>query len=271
MLKKIKKYLYHWITYQRNNKIGKILNSLSTSIYEALENKNNDFHSNGEKWLIDSLDSNQALIIFDVGANVGDWSKLVHQKNQNAIIHSFEPIPAIYQKLTINTNSINQIRINNLGLGEVSGFIEMNYYPQNSIFSSFYNHPLGNNKENVTRVEVMTGDEYCELHKIEFIDFLKIDVEGFESKVLFGFEKMFSENRIRMIQFEYGDLVLKSGFLLKDFYEFFENKNYKIGKLFPNSIEFSNYSYKKENFLTSNFVVIMESGSMGTTPNSTLP
>ncbi|WP_339868361.1 FkbM family methyltransferase [uncultured Algoriphagus sp.] len=259
MLKRIKKSIYHWITNNRNNRIGKLLYSFSSTINEALENKNNDFNTNGEKWLIDSLDANQSLIVFDVGANIGDWTKLVHHKNCQAQIHSFEPIPTIFERLANNTKEIVQIKINNLALGEFSGIIQMNYYPQAPIFSSFYNHPLGKNMGKVTSVEVMTGDEYCQINHIEYIDFLKIDVEGFESKVLLGFDKMFSEQRIRMIQFEYGDLVLKTGFLLKDFYEFFEKNNYKVGKLFPRFIEFGDYNYKKENFLPSNFVAVSNS------------
>ncbi|PZX47648.1 FkbM family methyltransferase [Algoriphagus chordae] len=257
MPREIKKSIYHWITNHRKTRIGKLLYSFSSTINEALENKNNDFNTNGEKWLIDSLDANQPLIVFDVGANIGDWTKLVHHKNKYAQIHSFEPIPAIYERLAQNTQGIEEIKINNLALGEFSGVLEMNYYPQNPIFSSFYNHPLGKNKKNLTRVEVMTGDKYCELNQIEFIDFLKIDVEGFESKVLFGFERMFSEKRIKMIQFEYGDLVLKSNFLLRDFYGFFESRNYKVGKLYPGYVDFDGYSCKKENFIPSNFVCLI--------------
>jgi FkbM family methyltransferase len=259
ILKKIKQSVYHWLSKQRPTSCGKRLLSINQSLFEALENKNNDFKTNGEKWLIDSLDSDKAIIVFDVGANIGDWSKMAYSKNKNAIIHSFEPVPAIFEKLAENTNGIDQISINNLALGEKEDVLQMNYYPSNSIFSSFYHHPMGKNQSNVVEVKVMSGDAYCQLHNVEFIDFLKIDVEGFESKVLFGFDRMFAEKRIGMVQFEYGDLVLKTGFLLRDFYEFFEKNNYKVGKLFPEFIEFGEYSYKKENFLPSNFVAIHNS------------
>ena len=256
MMDSIKKSVYHWITGQRKNRIGKGLYTVIKIIHEALENKNNDFNTNGEKWLVDSLGSEKPLIVFDVGANIGDWTKMVHYKNRNAKIHSFEPIPEIFKKLSENTKGIDQIAINNLALGKEEDKLEMNYYPSNPIFSSFFNHPLGKNQENVVEVKVTSGDAYCKLENIEFIDFLKIDVEGFEPSVLFGFDRMFAEKRIGMVQFEYGDLVLKTGFLLKDFYEFFEKKNYKVGKLFPRFIEFGDYNFNKENFLPSNFVAV---------------
>lgn len=253
-----KKYIYHWITNQRNKVLGKYLYSINNILYEALENKNNDFFTNGEKWLIDSLLLNNKSIVFDVGANIGDWSKLVNSKFREVNIHSFEPIPYVFQKLEENLVEIDNIKVNNFALGNTEGVINMNYYPSNSLFSSVFNHPLGQGKENIIQVNVVKGDYYCEFNNINEIHFLKIDVEGFESEVLFGFEKMLSERKIKMIQFEYGDLVLRSRFLLKDYFELLEKYNFSVGKLFPNYIKFTSYDYKMENFLTSNFVAVLK-------------
>ncbi len=48
-------------------------------------------------------------------------------------------------------------------------------------------------------VESITGNEFCLKNKIESIDLLKIDTEGFESKVLFGFKEMFDKGQIKMV------------------------------------------------------------------------
>jgi FkbM family methyltransferase len=257
MLNNFKKAIYHWITNQRRTKFGRLLREFNNVIYEALENKNNDFFTNGEKWLIDSLKSDSELTIFDVGANIGNWTRMVHRENYNAKIFCFEPVPAIFERLAENTKDMKGIVVNNFALGRGDDVMKMNYYPSIPIFSSFYHHPMGSSNELVVDVKVVSGDEYCKANNIDFIDFLKIDVEGFESNVLFGFQKMISEKRIKMIQFEYGDLVLDTRFLLKDFYNFFEKSGYKVGKIYPGFIEFGDYDYKKENFLTSNFVAVL--------------
>ncbi|WP_026952172.1 FkbM family methyltransferase [Algoriphagus mannitolivorans] len=252
----LKTFAFRWITKNRKGIVGKFLYSLVTKVIEALENKNNDHYSNGEKWIIDSLSSDDNLIVFDVGANIGKWSSLVSQRNFSAQIHAFEPIPFVYEKLKSNFSENVKIIVNNIGLGDSEGFLEMNYYPENTLFSSFYSHPMGNSHKRTVKVSLVTGDTYCQIYKINTIDFLKIDVEGFESNVLFGFEKMISEQRIRMIQFEYGPLVLESKFLLKDFFKFFQSYGYKVGKLYPNYIEFCEYNYKLENFIPSNFIAV---------------
>lgn len=256
MFTKTKKYIYYLLTRQRRSAFGKFLYSFCERVIEALENKNNDFETNGEKWLIESLKFNDKLTVFDVGANVGNWAKLVHNSNQSVMIHSFEPVPVVFKKLVENTKDISQIKSNNLALGASLGILKMNYYPENTLFSSFYEHPLGKSKNVPIEVDIITGDDYCHINGIKFIDFLKIDVEGYESNVLFGFEKMIKTNSIRMIQFEYGDLSLKSGFILKNLYDFFYANDYSVGKLFPDYVEFGPYNYKKENFLTSNFIAL---------------
>jgi len=38
-------------------------------------------------------------VVFDVGANVGEWSKLVLKTNKDINIHCFEPSKATFKKL----------------------------------------------------------------------------------------------------------------------------------------------------------------------------
>lgn len=257
MFLKVKKVLFSFITGLRTNRLGSFLYTFCYGILDALENKNNDFESNGERWLIENLESQNRIVVFDVGGNVGVWSRMVWLHNNQAQIHSFEPVPEIYERLVKNVNQCESIFPNNIALGAAEGFLRFNYYPKNSLFSSFYDHPMGKSLGIELEVNVQTGDNYCQINEIEYIDFLKIDVEGFESNVLSGFEKMINSKRIKMIQFEYGDLVLKSRFLLVDFYNLLESKGYKVGKLFPGYVDFSPYNVRKENFLTSNFVAVL--------------
>ena len=86
-----------------------------------------------------------------------------------------------------------------------------------------------------------------------------MDTEGVEHKVLKGFAKMLKDSRIKIIQFEYGDMCIDSGFLLKDYFQMLEGHGFVIGKVYPRWIEFKPYTKQMENFVLSNFLAIHQS------------
>jgi hypothetical protein len=65
-------------------------------------------------------------------------------------------------------------------------------------------------------VEIVTVDEYCDANGIERIDLLKMDVEGFEVVVLRGSQRMLSERRVAIVQFEFNEMNLASHTTLED-------------------------------------------------------
>ena len=52
-------------------------------------------------------------------------------------------------------------------------------------------------------------DQFCETERIERINFLKVDVEGFELSVLRGAERLLKEHRVDYICFEISKEPLK--------------------------------------------------------------
>ena len=90
----------------------------------------------------------------------------------------------------------------------------------------------------VTKVEEMkapitTGDTYMAEHGLTRIDFLKIDVEGAELSVLNGFGGAFRRKAIDVVQFEYGQVNLRTRVFLENFWRFFEIHVFVVGKLSP--------------------------------------
>lgn len=252
----MKKLLYRFITKNKDTFLGKILRSASKTIIDALENKDNNHLTNGEFWLISALKDSDVKTVFDVGANVGLWTNQFKKKHPTSEIYSFEPVPETFEKLVENTQNLKDVRLFNLALSDSNDSLEFNYYPNNSYFSSIYDHPLTGQKPEKKLVKAQKGDDFCEEFRIQTIDLLKIDTEGSEPKVLSGFQKMIESRKIKMIQFEYGEINIKSRFLLKDFYEVLEKNGYFIGKIYPDYIEFSPYEKGKENFIISNFLAV---------------
>lgn len=255
----MKKVLYRFITKSKDTFLGKVLRSASKTIIDALENKDNNHFTNGEFWLISALANSDVKTVFDVGANVGLWTNQFKRNHPTSKIYSFEPVPETFETLVKNTQNLEDVRLFNLALSDSNDHLEFNYYPNNSYFSSIYEDHLPGMKPVKKLVNAQKGDDFCEEFGIQTIDFLKIDTEGSEPKVLRGFQKMIELRKIKMIQFEYGDINIQSRYLLKDFYELLEKNGYSIGKIYPNYIDFSSYEKGKENFIIANFFAVQTS------------
>lgn len=81
-----------------------------------------DFKNSGELKVLKHIKETlgeKTLTIFDVGANVGDYSKsLADFFKINTIIHSFEPSKKTFERLLKNTSGIPNIIPNNFGFGD---------------------------------------------------------------------------------------------------------------------------------------------------------
>ncbi len=103
-----------------------------------------------------------------------------------------------------------------------------------------------------------TLDAFCRERRIEAIDFLKIDVEGAEHRVLEGARELLEAQKIDCIQFEYGAFSIETRFLLKDYFALLSGQ-YFIGKIFPNHIAFTDYDWMAEDFRFSNYLCVSRS------------
>lgn len=229
----------------------------------AYDNNDVNMKSNGEFWLIRNTPKNTAdgiPLAFDVGANNGEWSQEFIRQHRNCYVHAFEPVPAVYERLTRNVVSSN-VQANNIGLSDVIGEHEILHTEDDTYYSSIVDHPQMNSWLNKRRTRVMftTGDAYCQAQSIEAINLLKIDVEGHDLRVLQGFRKMLEAEAIDVIQFEYNYTAIFARTALFDYYELL-SPWYEIGRLLADSVELVEYNHVLDDFRQANFVAIRRSG-----------
>jgi len=135
-------------------------------------------------------------VIFDVG--IGTDSIFTEFTGE---VHYFEPDPRYFGNFKIQPNKNSKSFFNEFGLSNKNE--ELTYYPKTGSFIDRYSTLKWDDIYDGQKVlPLKKASEYIETNKISTIDFLKLDVEGYEYNSLLGFEDYLS--KIKIIQFEYG-------------------------------------------------------------------
>lgn len=168
-------------------------------------------------------------------------------------------VPETHKRLVRATAGLC-IEAVNAAIGESDGHIEFKQFATRDRLNTTVMRPkVWEDGLAVTRhnARCVAGDTYCKERGIEKIDLLKIDVEGAEQSVLRGFQSLLRDQKIRLIQFEYGYANGDERFLMRDFFEFFDGLGYKVARLRRRDIEFTPYRREYNNFTSGpNFIAI---------------
>ncbi|MHB1501475.1 MAG: FkbM family methyltransferase [Candidatus Dormibacteria bacterium] len=143
------------------------------------------------------LDPNASQVIVDVGANIGQFASAVKILSPGSHLLSFEPDPTVFSSLARNVGQLPNVQAWCLGVGRQSGVAEL-YRHELSVMSSFYPSGSGYDRERTVNVDVACLDEV--LVDNDFIDILKVDVEGSELDVLQGSIEVLKRTRYLLVE-----------------------------------------------------------------------
>jgi FkbM family methyltransferase len=117
-------------------------------------------------------------IVIDAGAWIGDFSAYASKKG--AFVYAFEPCKETISYLKITKELNGNIEIVPFGLGETKSIALLSH----NEFSSA--NQITTDKDNSEKIDITTIDDFVSELKLEKVDFLKADIEGFERYMLMG-------------------------------------------------------------------------------------
>lgn len=218
------------------------LYKLNKSIYNLLVKSIgiNNYESDslsGEKNLLNRILSEfRDPVIFDIGANVGNYSNSIKKLSPNSKLYSFEPHPKTF-KVMEDYSKKNGYFAYNFALGKENSKLKLYDYEQEtegtehaSLFKETF-EGIYNEKVISYEVDVITLDEFVKDNKIDKINLLKIDTEGNDYNVLLGAKFSLENEKIDVIHFEFNVMNVYSRVFFRDFFELLNN--YNLYRLLP--------------------------------------
>ena len=168
--------------------------------------------------------------IFDVGANIGQSVDNFRRAFPDSSIHSFEPSPSTYAKLSEHCSGLSGVKTWNYGIGSRQAtlpFIE-NIVSEMSSFLAPSEFCWGK-IEKTTNVEVLTLDSFANKQDVEFVHILKSDTQGYDFEVFKGAERLMEDNRIGLIYFEFIFSNMYTGLpSFCEVYRFLSDRNFAL-------------------------------------------
>lgn len=171
-------------------------------------------HLSQPSWVYDSLQAQRRLlqhvehpVILDVGANVGQTLEKYARALPNARIHSIEPFPESFQRLSETATATPRAVAYQMALGAEGGEADFHvnhaYHTRNSLLTRPENgrryYRQGSELPGTVRVSVVTLDDFCARAGIDRIHLLKLDVQGAELQVLRGGHRLLENQAIDLI------------------------------------------------------------------------
>ena len=149
----------------------------------------------------------------DVGAHVGFWLKDLQKTFK--MVYAFEPISDVRECLKKNVEKDNYLLFD-FGLGDKNEKVMVNYIPEET--GNTYVSDHGNREIQIRRLDEL---------KLPKIDYIKIDAEGYEIKVLQGAEGLITRDE-PYIHVEVKQKILeRHGLSAVDIDRYFEEIDYK--------------------------------------------
>jgi FkbM family methyltransferase len=181
------------------------------------------------KSCLEFMQHNKNMItIFDVGANIGEWTDAVLELRENVNLFLFEPQSTLVKDLETKFYARENVRVINKAVARESGSRILYSNKVGSGLASLLDRDLQHfdisffEQESVLCTNL---DSFCTKEKVQ-PDIIKLDIEGYEMAALQGATETLQN--VKVCQFEFGGANIDSRTFFRDFYKFFRELDFKL-------------------------------------------
>jgi FkbM family methyltransferase len=175
----------------------------------------------------------KSIVFYDIGAAKGILSSCLAKLPNVISIHSFEPIPDVYEQLLQKVKFSSKVHCYNVALGNIESSLPMyiscktdssSLLPMAQLHDEQFpdreiNHQI--------KVPVMRLDDLVTQHKLPLPSLVKIDVQGYEKNVIEGGLKTICAAKYCVVEMSFKHLYEGSP-LFDDIYRLMYDLGFKL-------------------------------------------
>lgn len=178
----------------------------------------------------------KGMTVLDLGGNIGFYTILARSiVGPKGKVFSFEPFPdnANLIRASIKENSFTNVTVVEAAVSDRIGKDTLHLSPdacsEHSLLDLDFQYNL-EPQQNEIEVQTLTVDDYLEKNVGDFkVDFIKMDIEGSESRAIKGMQKVLEKNKHLILMTEFWPNGFKEDNRdPRDFLEMLDKLNFKI-------------------------------------------
>ena len=159
-------------------------------IYRRLYAAYKTYADRGERELLKQVLSPGSIVV-DAGANIGIYSEFLSRcVGPTGVVHSFEPSPDNFKRLSAATRELPNIRRTQAAVGERSGNCTL--YVSDKLNVDHRTYQADEHTRRAVPTEMVALDDYFKPG--QRVDLIKMDIQGYELHALRGAQRVLYEN-----------------------------------------------------------------------------
>jgi FkbM family methyltransferase len=173
-------------------------------------------------------------VVYDIGAATGVYTEALAKVASVAQVVAFEPLAESFRALEEHVGGRPNVRCFNLALGDAQSRLKLHrsawsntssFLPTGELIKAEF--PLAAHLDGVEEVAVARLDDVVAEHGLRLPDLVKIDVQGFEDRVVRGAQKTLRAARVCVVEVSFQSLYDGSP-LFDDVYELMRQLGFRL-------------------------------------------
>lgn len=209
-------------------KLGNFLFKNSFPFYKLIYWKFKKWQDSSEIALM-KLHIREGDVVLDIGANIGFYTTLFSEMvSVNGKVHAFEPDAVNFNYLQKETNGKVNVLVIPKAVGSITSIVKLYRSKELNVDHRTYQPE---EYESVKEIQAISIDDYFNSDSTEFsrVDFIKMDIQGFEMEAIKGMEKTIRSNPgIKIVSEFWPHGLRKSGYDALAFFQLIESYGFEM-------------------------------------------